>query len=135
MNNPNPVGSSNSKRVNNQRKTHRMSVDFPGSCRNSSMRSTFQENLFQQSTSQEYVVKNKGRKFERFGNLKPREELNQSRNYVVVTKTNSNSPTSGGGILNDSIFNQSGGLSYNPADTGLYLQSLTQIPRNQTFSA
>ena len=75
----------------------------------------------------------KKQKFERFGNLKPREE-NLSRNFVVVT--NSNSPNGNNTAnLNDSIFDQTGGLSYNPADTGLYLQSLTQIPRNQTFSA
>ena len=50
-------------------------------------------------------------KLERFGNLKPREESqnmstnhNMSRNFVVITK--SNSPTNN---ENDSIFNQTGG--------------------------
>ena len=45
-------------------------------------------------------------KFERYGNFKPPREENHhmSRNFVVVT--NSNSPTHN---ENDSIFNQTGG--------------------------
>ena len=36
----------------------------------------------------------------------------------------------------NSVFNQTdANTSYNLAETGMYLQSLTQIPRNQAFSA
>jgi len=70
-------------------------------------------------------------KFERYGSVKPRNIDSMSRNFVVIT--NSNSPKNA--QHDNSLFSQTDGFSYNQAETGIYLQSLTQIPRNQTFSA